>query len=103
MIFHHFDTLLVIKVCHFAFFVFSGESYHILPEPGLGRCISASCDWHGFPMFYCMVALFAKPRSEIFLRPYACPVPIADSHGRTPKMLVLQAFTHGFEVSLFGH
>ena len=29
------------------------------------------------------------------------PFPIADSHARTPKTLILQAFTIGFEVSLF--
>ena len=27
--------------------------------------------------------------------------PNADPHGRTPKMLILQAFTHGFEVPFF--
>ena len=29
------------------------------------------------------------------------PFPIADSHARTPKSLILQAFTMGFEVSFF--
>ena len=58
-----------------AFFVFSGESYHILPELALGRCNSVSWSLHISFMFYCMVALFAKPRSKVFLRPYACPVP----------------------------
>ena len=29
------------------------------------------------------------------------PFPIADSHARAPKTLILQAFTIGFEVSLF--
>ena len=35
---------------------------NILPELGLGRCNSVSCSLHRFLMFYCMVALFAKPR-----------------------------------------
>ena len=75
MIFHQFDTLLVIKMCYFAFFVFLGESYNVLPNPGLGNCNSVSCDLHGFYMFYLMVALFAKPRNKIFLYPSAIPVP----------------------------
>ena len=75
MNFHHFDTLLVIKLCLFAFSVFLGESYHVLPDPGLGNCNYVSCDLHEFYMFCLMVALLAKPRSKIFLHPSAFPVP----------------------------
>ncbi len=75
MIFHQFDTLFVEKVCHFAFFVFSGDPYHVLPDPEPGNCNSVSCDLHEFYMFYLMVALFAKPRGKAFLHPSAIPVP----------------------------
>ena len=62
-------------MCHFESSVFSGESCHIRPELGPSRCNSVSCDLYGFLMFYLMVALFVKPRSRIFLHPYAFPVP----------------------------
>jgi hypothetical protein len=80
MIFHYFDTLFVKKLCHFAFFVFSGDPYHVLPDPGPGNCNSVPCDLHEYYTFYLMVAFCAKTRGEAFLHPSEIPVP----HCRSP-------------------
>ena len=64
--FHHFDTLLAKKVCHFVIFVFLVEPDHVPPDRGLGHCNAACCVLQEFYTFYLMVAPFANPRGQSF-------------------------------------
>ena len=75
--------------------------YHVLPDPGLGHCNVVFCVYKNFIRFTTHRLFSQNPaasHSDIHLH---FPFPIADSHARTPKTLILQAFTIGFEVSLF--
>ena len=78
----------------FSIFVFLGEPYRGLPDPGLGHCDVVFCVLQEFYTFYLKQAFFAKPSSTSFLHPSTFP--IADPRARAPETLVLQAFTIGF-------
>jgi len=81
--------------------VFLGEPYHVLPNAGLGHCNIVFCVLQEIYTFYLKQAFFAKPSSTPFYIHLHFQFPIADSRARAPKTLILQAFTIGFEVSLF--
>ena len=74
IIFHHFDSLLVIKSVSFGDFRVFGEPYHDLPDPGLGHCNIVFCVLQDFFTFYLKQAFLAKPSSTPFLYPSTFPI-----------------------------
>ena len=81
--------------------MFLGEPYRGLPDPGLGHCDVVFCVLQEFYTFYLKQAFLQNPAAHHSYIHLHFPFPIADSHARAPKTLILQAFTIGFEVSFF--
>ena len=78
-----------------------GKPYHVLPDAGLGHCNVVFCVLQEYYTFYLKQAFLQNPAAHHSDTHLHFQFPIADPHARDPKTLILQAFTIGFEVSLF--